>query len=867
MIARDYQAEDVEKIFEEWKTVQSTLYVAATGLGKTFTMSEVVKRAHPKRAIILAHRSELISQARNAFYKRGIDCEVEQAGQVASTTLWNRQPVVLATVQTLLSGSVDRKRMQRFDPKDFGVLLYDECFPAGTLIDGIPIEKLKIGDEVKSVSPYRISKQKVIHFFKRKCDALVRVKFSSGRSLICTPNHPIWSETISDFKPALMLDKYDVVFRLTTEYDISNYLQKLCGFIFHRKPESKALFSRVCKRAVQIANGCDQQKVCVETNDRKQPHAPKGVEGKDVNDASGNGSQASYSRRQWKASVRTGNEAGVGSWLGNWFRRCYQYASRKRNPKSLQNRRCESSIENRTGSGRVQPLIARSKRAGQKEGEFSGFDRVDSVEVLEQTSDGTFGGMCPDGHVYNIEVENTCTYFADGCLVHNSHHAVSTGNKSIVDYFTQGNPDIKVLGVTATPSRSDEKALGQIFQSVAAERDILWGISNGWLVPIEQLFVPVSGLDYSEIRTTAGDLNGADLSRVLENESNLQGMVQPTLEAVFGLPEKALNKIPTADWGNYLSTIERRKRTIVFTASVAQAEAMSNIFNRVIPTLSCWLCGKTDDQSRKLIFDDFGCGRSTILVNCGVATEGYDNPYVELIVMARPTKSETLYRQMVGRGTRTLPGLIDDIALAVDRVSAIAQSSKPFVTIMDFVGNSGRHKLMSTANILGGNASDEAIELAEKKAKEKGVRVNMAKELEEAEEEIRKKIEVAREREESRKRKIVLKAKYTTQRISPFDALDIMPVRDRGWDSGKQLSEGQRKVLLRAGVNPDGMSYAQGKQLVTTVIMRWKNKKSTVGQCSLLKRFGYQEAPKMSFTQASALITKIKENKWKRIET
>jgi hypothetical protein len=99
----------------------------------------------------------------------------------------------------------------------------------------------------------------------------------------------------------------------------------------------------------------------------------------------------------------------------------------------------------------------------------------------------------------------------------------------VIEHYGQ-NPDLKTLGVTATPDRHDEEALGQVFDSVAYDYELLDAIHDGWLVPIRQRAVVVDGLDYSSIRTTAGDLNGADLARVMEYEEMLHAVASPALE-------------------------------------------------------------------------------------------------------------------------------------------------------------------------------------------------------------------------------------------------------------------------------------------------------------------------------------------------
>ena len=97
------------------------------------------------------------------------------------------------------------------------------------------------------------------------------------------------------------------------------------------------------------------------------------------------------------------------------------------------------------------------------------------------------------------------------------HHATANTYVKILDYF-KSNPDIKILGVTATPDRTDEEALGQVCNSVAFNYTLTQAIGDGWLVPISCQMVSIAGLDFSEVRTTAGDLNGADLAAIMEGK-------------------------------------------------------------------------------------------------------------------------------------------------------------------------------------------------------------------------------------------------------------------------------------------------------------------------------------------------------------
>jgi superfamily II DNA or RNA helicase len=419
-------------------------------------------------------------------------------------------------------------------------------------------------------------------------------------------------------------------------------------------------------------------------------------------------------------------------------------------------------------------------------------------------------------------------------IIDEAHHATSPSYRRVIDYY-RSNPGLKVLGVTATPDRADEAALGQVFESVAFDYELLDAIHDGWLVPIEQQMVHVEGLDYSSIRTTAGDLNGGDLAAVLEAEKNLQQMASASV-AIIG-----------------------RRRALVFTASVKAAEMTAEIFNRHRSGMAEWVCGETDREKRRRVLAGFAAGKLQVVCNCGVLTEGFDDPGVEVVIMGRPTKSRSLYSQMVGRSTRPLPGLVDGPETAEARKAAIAASAKPSCLVVDFVGNAGKHKLVTSADILGGKVSEEALERAVKRACAAGGPVNMTEALDEAEAELREQKRLA---EVARRAGVVAKARFRTQAVDPFDVLALEPVRARGWDQGRQLTEKQRSLLARQGINPEGVSFSEGRQLIAEILRRWDRKLCSFKQAKVLRKYGYDT--EVSFAEASAMIDALARNGWRR---
>ncbi len=420
-------------------------------------------------------------------------------------------------------------------------------------------------------------------------------------------------------------------------------------------------------------------------------------------------------------------------------------------------------------------------------------------------------------------------------IIDEAHHATASTYRRVVQYFAQ-NPACRILGVTATPDRADEEALGQVFDTVALDYEILDAISDGWLVPIEQQVVTVGDLDFSHIRTTAGDLNGGDLAAVMEEEKALHGVAGPSVEIIGG------------------------RRALVFAASVAHAERLCEIFNRHRDGSAAFVCGETDKDERRRILRRFADGQLQIVCNCGVLTEGFDDPGVEVIVMGRPTKSRALYAQMVGRATRPLPGLVDHLDAPEERRAAIAASRKPTCLVVDFEGNAGRHKLMSSADILGGKVSDRALALAKDRARKE--RVNMADALDEAEAAIRAADDARARTEAAQRARLIARAQYTATVVSPFDVFGVRPWQPRAWDQGKTLTPKQRTLLQKQGIDPNSLQFGEAKQLIAEICRRFDEGLCSFKQARVLARNGLPTD--VTREEASKLIDDVVRTKWRK---
>lgn len=243
-----------------------------------------------------------------------------------------------------------------------------------------------------------------------------------------------------------------------------------------------------------------------------------------------------------------------------------------------------------------------------------------------------------------------------------AHHCIAQSYRKVYDHILRGKT--KHLGVTATPDRSDEQALGQVFQTVAFDYELPQIIDDGWLVPIRQKLVMVEGLDYSKVKTTAGDLNQADVAKAQANEQILHEMIAPIID------------------------IAGTKKTIVFATPGSKktedgdddfhiAQRMTEILNRHRPNAARRVSQDTPKVERRQMLQDFAAGRFQFLVNVGVLTEGFDDPTIEVVAITRPTKSRSLYcldantEILTNRGWRKIDDEmeVDEMAAAFDLTS------------------------------------------------------------------------------------------------------------------------------------------------------------------------------------------------------
>ncbi|KAG0325180.1 hypothetical protein BGZ99_000957 [Dissophora globulifera] len=227
-----------------------------------------------------------------------------------------------------------------------------------------------------------------------------------------------------------------------------------------------------------------------------------------------------------------------------------------------------------------------------------------------------------------------------GIVIDEAHHAVAGSYLRILDYFgvISKSSHIFLVGLTATPGRTDGVRLGFLFDRIAFYKDIKSMIRDGWLCPLVVKRIH-TGQHLRDIKMKDGEYSNRHLSHIVNSPQRNAAVVQ-----------------------GYLKEGGNRKSTIVFAADISHVKELTQVFQeqgvdaRAITSLN------TEAESLQLI-RDFRERKFPVIVNCSILTEGTDIPAVDCLVLARPTKSPVLVQQKLGRGMRLYDGKVDCLVL------------------------------------------------------------------------------------------------------------------------------------------------------------------------------------------------------------
>lgn len=260
----------------------------------------------------------------------------------------------------------------------------------------------------------------------------------------------------------------------------------------------------------------------------------------------------------------------------------------------------------------------------------------------------------------------------DKFVTDEAHHSVADTYMNVYESAGILAPGDKrlLLGVTATPQRGDGKAMASLYQKISFVYSMRQAIEEGWLVDVKGIRIKTdTSLD--EVKTTKGDYQEGSLAEAINTPKRNQLIVKAWMEK------------------------GEHRQTIGFTANIQHALDLASMFRyHGVKAEAVW----GDDPERAEKLAKHKAGQITVLLNCGVLVEGYDDWRIGCVILARPTKSPVLYVQMIGRGTR----LQDDTG---NLLLWTGEPIKQDCIILDVIDASVHNTLVTLPTLMGMSSS------------------------------------------------------------------------------------------------------------------------------------------------------------------
>ena len=235
---------------------------------------------------------------------------------------------------------------------------------------------------------------------------------------------------------------------------------------------------------------------------------------------------------------------------------------------------------------------------------------------------------------------NNNDFFPDYIIIDEAHHAAAGSWQKILDYYDNTCQAYKI-GCTATPIRLDGKGLADFFDDLVLGPGVAQLIEDKYLAPYK-VFAPPLKLDLDRVKTLGGDYQKKDLEKQIDSVDIIGDAVQQYKKHADGLP------------------------AIAFCISIKHATDVCNKFKDA-GYKAAIVHGEMKVGDRDEAIKGLGNGKIQILTSVDVISEGTDVPDVSAAILLRPTKSEGLYLQQVGRVLRPKPG---KTAIILDHVNS-----------------------------------------------------------------------------------------------------------------------------------------------------------------------------------------------------
>lgn len=440
---------------------------------------------------------------------------------------------------------------------------------------------------------------------------------------------------------------------------------------------------------------------------------------------------------------------------------------------------------------------------------------ITAKEKAEETCLGSWFRVVV-GSVQSLMRENRLSRFPTDyfstIIIDEAHHCLTDSYQRVLSHFDGA----RVLGVTATPDRSDMRNLGQYFDSLAYEYTLPRAIREGYLCKIQAMTVPLQ-IDMTGVRTQSGDYALADVGTALD----------PYLEKIAEEMKKYC----------------QGRKTVVFLPLIKTSQKFCHLL-QAQGFQAAEVNGESPDRAESL--SAFDRGEYDVLCNSMLLTEGWDCPSVDCIVVLRPTKIRSLYCQMVGRGTRLSP-----------------ETGKENLLLLDFLWHTSRHELCRPAHLI-----CETPEVVDKMTENLSDLPGEPMDLEAAAEQAQNDVLIAREEalakqlsDMRRHKRALVDPLQFEMSITAEDLSSYVPAF--GWECAPP-SDKQKALLEKRGIFPDEIESAGKAQLLIDRLMKRQNEGlTTPKQIRFLEGRGFQHVGTWTFDSAKHLIDRIAVNGWR----
>ena len=627
------------------------------------------------RTLIIVHNVELMNQWKDQLKKfLGINCGLIGNGK------YDIKDITVGIINSV------HKKVEDFQ-SHFGYVIYDECFVAGTKVDGKPIETLQIGDYVKSYNheTKTIEFRKILNVFKNKVkDDLLQIN-ANGAKIVSTKTHPYYCEnkylpadqlnvnstvhgivesqlngvdygnnrkmsrmrknnrnrtnTMENYAAVLqrMQNRKKIkkqeksnsslqgVWEFSNRYSMDNKKRDLLLTKMHRFIRSK------CTDEIRRISFQIQQSTRKEKDVRKEPNAQPYGSRKNENYKTNQRHIKCVGlgkRGQWEINTATGK---ISDCSGMGYRSCRKYVAftlqtGRKISKQLQNRCSKPCFENwnRNRWKRTQKSAQENLRF-EKRKSLDRF-RVEDIKIHKRANRQEFEKVCPDGYVYNIEVEGNNNYFVEGVLVHNCHRTMGSTWLDVINSIV---PKYH-LGVTATPFRNDETTKA-LFSVIGPKLHV---VDRGELEETGAIAIPriVRLRSDSYIPWDTSTYQYSDFVSHIATDVVRNAMIA---------------KAVVQEYNTYKDPI------LVVSDRVEHCEMLTELINSYENMNVLLLHGKVKKSERKTKVDKFKKGHYNVLVaTVSLIGEGFDSPSLGAIFLTTPIKFTGRVVQSVGRITR-----------------------------------------------------------------------------------------------------------------------------------------------------------------------------------------------------------------------